>query len=82
MTLLPCFENNPVNIYVLQFSNRSTGKSCEICSKSTMKTLERRQYSLSGVFIVNLEDISHLFRVYLSRTLRSENEDGNLDVGT
>ena len=47
-----------------------------------MKTLERRQYSLSGVFIVNLEDISHLFRVYLLRTLRSENEDGNLEVGT
>ena len=36
---------------------------CEICSKFTIKTPERRQGHLSGVYIVNFEHISHLFVV-------------------
>ena len=31
----------------------------EICSKLTIKTLERRRCRRSGVFIVNFERISH-----------------------
>ena len=34
-------------------------KRYEICSKLTMKIPERRYWRLSGVFIVNLEHISH-----------------------
>ena len=29
-------------IYLLKFNNRNTRTRCEICSKLTMKTLERR----------------------------------------
>ena len=34
-----------------------------------MKTPGKRQWHSSGVFIVNFEDISHLFLVFLSLTL-------------
>ena len=37
-----------------------TSKRCEICSKLTIKTPERRQWRRSGVFI-NFNHISHLF---------------------
>ena len=36
-------------------------KYCEICSKLTIKTAERRHWSRSCVVIVNFEHISHLF---------------------
>ena len=49
------------NIYLFQVNNKSTRKRCEICSKLTIKTPERRQRRRSGVFIVNSEHISHLF---------------------
>ena len=32
----------PVGIYLLKVSNRNTRTRCEICSKLTIKTLERR----------------------------------------
>ena len=32
---------NPANIYLLKFNNRNTRKRCEICSKLTMKAIER-----------------------------------------
>ena len=32
---------------------------CEICSKLTKKTLERRQWRRSGVFVFNFEQIWH-----------------------
>ena len=38
----------------LQRNDRNTIKRCEVCSKLTMKTLERRH---SDVFIVNFEHI-------------------------
>ena len=40
-------------------------KSCEICSKKTIITPERRQRLRSGVIIVVFEHISHLFLVLL-----------------
>ena len=40
-------------------------KRCEICSKLTIKTPERRQWRPSGIFIANSEHISLLFLVFL-----------------
>ena len=42
---------------------------CEICSKLTIKTPERRQSRRSGAFIVNFELISHIVLVFLLLTL-------------
>ena len=39
-------------------NNWNTRKRCEICSKLTIKTPERRQWRRSDVFIVNFEYIS------------------------
>ena len=43
----------------VQSSYRTTRKRCEICSKLTIKTLQRRR----SVFIANFKHISHLFLV-------------------
>ena len=48
-------------IYLLKVNNRSIRTRCEICSKLTIKTSERRR---SGVFIVNFEHISYLVLVF------------------
>ena len=56
---------NPFNIYLFKVNIRNTRKRYEICSKLTVKTLERRQWRGSGVFIVNFEHISNLFLVFL-----------------
>ena len=48
---------NPVGIYLLKVNNRDTKTRCEICSKLTIKTPERRHLYRSGVFIVNFEHI-------------------------
>ena len=56
----------PVGIYLLKVKNRNTRTRCEICSKLTIKTPERRRF---GVFIVNFETISHLVLVFLFLTL-------------
>ena len=45
--------------------NINTRKKCEICSKSTIKTVERRP----GVFILNFEHISNLFPMLLLFTM-------------
>ena len=37
---------------------------CKICSKLTIETTERRQWRRSGVFIVNFEQIVHLFLMF------------------
>ena len=55
----------PSGIYLLKVNNRNTRTKCEICSKLTIKTPERR-YS---VFIVNVEHISHLVLVFLLLTV-------------
>ena len=55
----------PANIYLYKINNRNTRKRCEICSKLTIKTPERRQWRRSGVFIVNFEHILHLILVFL-----------------
>ena len=50
------------NIYLCKFNSKST--RCEICLKLTTKAPERRQWRRFGVFIVNFENIPHLFLVY------------------
>ena len=46
----------PAGIYLVKVNYRNTRK-CEICSKLTIKTLERPQWRRSGAFIVNFEHI-------------------------
>ena len=58
----------PTNIDLFKVNNGNTRKSCGIFSKLTTKTTERRRRR-SGVFIVNFENISHLFLVFLLLTL-------------
>ena len=60
---------NPAGIYLLKVNNRNTRTRCEICSKLTINTPERRHWRPSGVFIVNFEHISHLVLVFLLLTL-------------
>ena len=38
---------NPVSIYLLKVNNKNTRARCEICSKLTIKTPERRQWHSS-----------------------------------
>ena len=61
--------NYPVGIYLLKVNDRNISTRCEICSKITKKTPERRHWRRSGVFIVNFEHISHLALVFLLLTL-------------
>ena len=59
----------PVRIYLLKLHKRNTRIKCDICSKLTIKTLARRQWRRSEVFIVNFEHILHLTLVFLFLTL-------------
>ena len=47
----------PASNYMFKVNNRNTRTRCEICSKLTLKTVERRHWRRSGVFIVNFEQI-------------------------
>ena len=53
----------------ITWSKKHNIKKFEICSKLTIKTLERRHWRRSGVLIVNFEHISHLVLVFLLLTL-------------
>ena len=55
-------RNSSKNIYLFIVNNCNTRKGCEICSKLTIKSPERR----STVFIVNFEHISYLFTPFSS----------------
>ena len=54
-------------IYLLKVNNRKNRTRCEICSNLTIKAPERRPRS--GVFIVNLEHVSHLALAFVLLTL-------------
>ena len=59
------FDNTfPVNIYLFKVNNRNTSKTCEICSKLTIKA------PFSCVFIVNFEqvNVNWVFTVSISRS--------------
>ena len=66
------FKTVPANISMFKVNKRYTRKRCEICSKLTIKTPERRQWRHSGVFVINFEHISQFFLVYLLLTLNKE----------
>ena len=53
---------------MFKVNNKISRTRCEICPKLTIKTPERRHYPLSGVFIVNFEQISHLVLLFLLLT--------------
>ena len=55
--------------YVFKVNNRNARTRCEICSKLTIKTPQRRGWRRCGVFIVNFEQISHLVVVFILLTL-------------
>ena len=59
----------PVGNYMFKVNKRNTRTRCEICSKLTIKTTERRHWRRPGVFVVNFEHISHLVLVFLYLTL-------------
>ena len=59
----------PAGNYMFKVNNRNARTRCEICSKLTIKTPERRHWRRSDVFIVNFEHISHLVLVFLLLTL-------------
>ena len=68
-SFLTNFSSYPAGIYLPKVNNINTRTRCEICSKLTIKTPERRHWRRSGVFIVNFEYISHLVLVFLLLTL-------------
>ena len=53
-------KSSSTNIYLFIVNNINTRKRCEICSKLTIKSPQRR----STVFIVNLEHISYIYHTY------------------
>ena len=50
----------PAGIYLFKVNNRSTSKMLKICSKLTLKKPDHPQCRFPSVFIVNLEQISHI----------------------
>ena len=58
------FSMVPTGIYKLKV-NKNTRTRCEICSKLTVKTPERRQWSNAVKRFVGSDHISHLVLVFL-----------------
>ena len=50
---------------MFKVDNRNTRTGCEISSKLTINTQERRYWRHHGVFIVNFEHISQLVLLFL-----------------
>ena len=48
------YVNFQTNIYLLKLGNGKTRTTSEIYSKLTIKTLERRQWARSSIFILTL----------------------------
>ena len=52
-------HNFPVNIYLFKVNNRNSRKSCEICSKLTIKAPEQPYFTpFSTVSIVDFEQVN------------------------
>ena len=64
-------------IYLFKVNNGNTRKMFEICSKLTIKTPER-YWRRSGVFIDNLEQISHIVLVF--SLFRFEQVNASVDI--
>ena len=63
--LLSILNHIPANIYRYKINNRNTRKKFEVCSKLTIKTLEWRSWRPSGIFVFNIEHLSHLLVMFL-----------------
>ena len=67
-----CFNHHanaiPANIYLFKINDRNIRKRWGICSKLTIKPLERHHWRRFGVFLVNFKQISQLFLVFASLT--------------
>ena len=63
------YTNHSANIYLFKVNDRNITKRCKIYLKLTVKTPEQRRWSLSGVFIVDFEHVSHLFLQFILLTL-------------
>ena len=64
------FKNINSNLdCMFKVNNRNPRTRCEISPKLTIKTPERRHWHRFGVFIVNIEHISHLVLLFLLLTL-------------
>ena len=59
---------------------RNTKTTCEVCSKLTVETPERRQGHRSGVFIFNLEQISFIILLFSVVNFEQVKADWNSDV--
>ena len=59
----------PADIYLLEVNNRNAKTRYKICSKLSIKTLERRHWWRSGIFNVDFEPISHFVLDFLLSTL-------------
>ena len=78
-----CKKGIPCNIYLFKVSNRNTRKSCEICSKLTLKTPERRPcimhnvWKWSGTLWKSCNICCKIFKVCLtiSKNYASKNYD-------
>ena len=82
-----CFRINPSRHLIVQVNNGNTRTMCEVCSKLTIKTLERRhwhalllfplltldKYMPAGNWNFHHETISVLIRHYLEGYLRTKN---------
>ena len=62
--------------YMFKVNNGNTRTRCEICSKLTIITSERRQWHRSGVFIVNFEHTLLRVQVFLLLTLSRQMQAG------
>ena len=62
-------ENNPAGISLFKVNIKNTRSMCGICSKLAIKTLKQRQWRLSGIFIVNFEQIPHIVLIFPLLTL-------------
>ena len=63
--LIKNYSLYPADNYMFKVNKKNTRTRCEICSKLTIKTPERRHWRRFGVFIVNFEHISHLVLMFL-----------------
>ena len=59
----------PANIYLFKVNNRSTRKSCEICSKLTTETPEPRRDVFLVFLLLNLNMFQTFFPLFLFLTL-------------
>ena len=65
-------------IYIFKVNNANTRKRCEICSKVTIKTLDRLHWRRSDIFVVKFGDISYLLLIFVLLTLNMFSITGSI----